>query len=580
MKNLWIPLLFVPSLAFAVNWPETPCKDTVRSQLKSWHTRATGSAIFPSKSYDLAYRFPTSTIGQWVDIEVSKKETLIKKYSRKRIQQVTINHNSCIPNVKNKSLGTISSSDNMFTDIDLEQLMKSQSSGLLYFWSPQMPLSLSSYKYFKWAADKLKIKVTTLLDPMANPEIAKRLARKHGLPLSKQVDSLELAFRNFQVHYPTMLYFSKGQFQDRVMGGARTKEEYENLLVSVVNGATRKPSSAQARSKPLNKIIQECPEDPSTYRKLIKIKDHYPDGIGYFQQPISPGRFISFNMSDHGAIFDLKKGISVSSIVYEPFPTPDGRFITSGSPLRFILVKDLVEHGKDEVEAKGRVYFQDRSMGGWYQSVGVVNEDTKNRIVTYRALTANSQGVMRDYKVKFTKDWIPLEFIPVQPKPIKLCKEQRRTRLGWPSFDFQMPIISKDGSELSTLSPSKSNPKQTMKFWKINPETGECTEAGDLGTKASKGNFSFDGRYFAFTTGDSSLDPERFNNDKDYLKNNYIYVFDRQTGISTRLAQNLKGHNVGFYPGFLPDDRVVYKAFIKGKLYIVIEDFKKMCQKK
>ena len=101
-----------------------------------------------------------------------------------------------------------------FQDHELEALKKTHAEFVVYIWSPYMPLSAIGRNEIDSAAKDLKIShVVKILDP------SPRICHESSGPLADpSFNSQELIKARALNHYPTMVYFQKGEIKAVVPG--------------------------------------------------------------------------------------------------------------------------------------------------------------------------------------------------------------------------------------------------------------------------------------------------------------------------------------------------------------------------
>lgn len=102
---------------------------------------------------------------------------------------------------------------NLFTDLDLYSSMKKNEWGVIYVWTPYMPLSVQGIAEIKKAMKNSGGELTILLDPKATLSeaekwVEKGLVQKNEL---KRAESNEIFDRGLGVHYPAV-YIYKNEF--------------------------------------------------------------------------------------------------------------------------------------------------------------------------------------------------------------------------------------------------------------------------------------------------------------------------------------------------------------------------------
>lgn len=94
-----------------------------------------------------------------------------------------------------------------FTDDDLKHLVAKQRTGLIYLWSPFMPLSAQGRKEIGTVADELDVPVTTIIDPLADPaHTTDPLMASHILMNFGMLD-----------HYPAIAFYKSGHLIEDVL---------------------------------------------------------------------------------------------------------------------------------------------------------------------------------------------------------------------------------------------------------------------------------------------------------------------------------------------------------------------------
>src|SRR5262249_10259348 len=95
-----------------------------------------------------------------------------------------------------------------FTDERLRDLLSRTRDGMIYVWSPGMPLSVSGIAQAKTTADSLGIAFTAVVaDARAGELESTGVERAY----QQTLNSFELVYRNATVHYPTTIFYRDGQ---------------------------------------------------------------------------------------------------------------------------------------------------------------------------------------------------------------------------------------------------------------------------------------------------------------------------------------------------------------------------------
>jgi hypothetical protein len=173
------------------------------------------------------YLTPTQEIGVWLETHVYPDNTVAAfKTTPNGVLRVVWNSSNCAATIsvqeKPKGSNRVASGGG-FGDDELAKIVASNSSGVIYAWSPLMNYSMKGLAEIKRAADSLHIKLVTVLDP--NFKKSRSLASN-----SKPIESLELVNQGLVQHYPAILVFSKGKIVGRVYSGYRDESTYRKFI--------------------------------------------------------------------------------------------------------------------------------------------------------------------------------------------------------------------------------------------------------------------------------------------------------------------------------------------------------------
>lgn len=110
-----------------------------------------------------------------------------------------------------------------FTDADLLRLLKSQKQGLIYVWTPTMPLSVEGIEFAKKAAKERKLHLTVLMDAEAEKDHVKTVQEQGRVIASEvtRVASHELYARQVSRHYPVVYMYKDGFLSNRNFPGQK-----------------------------------------------------------------------------------------------------------------------------------------------------------------------------------------------------------------------------------------------------------------------------------------------------------------------------------------------------------------------
>ncbi len=123
-----------------------------------------------------------------------------------------------------------------FTDQNLLKLLDNsgskKASGVIYSWSPKMPLSELGVEELAEIATRLKIPLTIVLDPNV-PEAEVLAASKGNLLLkdSLKLKSATLTAMSMKIHYPSLVIYKNGQLLSPSRPGYDEPERVEEYLI-------------------------------------------------------------------------------------------------------------------------------------------------------------------------------------------------------------------------------------------------------------------------------------------------------------------------------------------------------------
>jgi hypothetical protein len=305
--------------------------------------------------------------------------------------------------------------------------------------------------------------------------------------------------------------------------------------------------------------LAECRLRPETPERVTQLHGK----PSYFAKVSSDGKFLSY-IGGGNNLEDLDHPNTVVSLPgsYDAVPLPPTgkgenrrqRFFAvpmSGSGMTFYSLdaaKGKVQPGKSGGASNLPELFHDPAVSENYQSFGLVspgNDDGDGAV--YRMVSGSLK--LSEYNTSTTDSaaWSANDLG-------KACLN---------SGNFKLPMISKDGQELSVY----SNDTHTTQIYKIND--GSCTLELDLGFATGKVEFSYDNKAITFHVDSYSSSKEGGEFVRvggDMSKNVYVLELNREgdqvkPGKLRKLSANLKKGTGSYYPSFTEDGRV---AFLQG----------------
>lgn len=209
------------------------CPSELDAQRRAWH--AAGSPWpQPPLGADVAVRhWATRTMGVWLIEQTSPTATALTRVEAGRVERVEWGA-GCLPTRRAAARPTAMAP--AFTDADLLTLVESGASGVIYLWSPHLPLSVDGYAHVAAAADRHGVRVEPLLATDADRRFAAEAVASGRLPATalRAADAVELEFRGLALHAPAVLVFAGGRLRGAVLPGYKTADEYTAFFARVL----------------------------------------------------------------------------------------------------------------------------------------------------------------------------------------------------------------------------------------------------------------------------------------------------------------------------------------------------------
>lgn len=120
----------------------------------------------------------------------------------------------------------------LFTDDDLFDLLKEYKWGVIYVWSPLMPLSIKGLPELEKSLRKYGGHLTVVLDPNPKLDVSRNQLRKSGISSdqARRVASAELLNRQITLHYPVAILYENGYLSNRTYMGYKSAEALESWI--------------------------------------------------------------------------------------------------------------------------------------------------------------------------------------------------------------------------------------------------------------------------------------------------------------------------------------------------------------
>lgn len=532
----WLALM-----ATAVPHYATPpgCAVVAQAIENEWQATGQWRALAP---YPVAREAtPTARVGVWV--ERSHPDNGVTEYrhvSASETTVATLDADGCLQAVaEHRRTFNDDALRNAFTDTTLDSLLQVHTRGMVYVWSPRMPLSISGLAEARAAAGRLGIAFTAVLaendpdaatTPGATPDDQRRL------------ESVELVYRNSTIHYPSALFYADGRIIDGVYPGYKNRDTYAQYALRQFAGAQEDRRTRGARdSRDMLAIEKSAPrldiDGPGFWvdRKAVVTtvsRVNTVRRIGFFFKPITGTNLISYTAGTTAYFFDITTGKEQRIPGHvDPVPTPDGRFLTLPG-LHYFQIAELLRGNQVPM-------YSDPELPDEYQTATILSS-SRSRI-RYRVVTGWNAGArFREYDVKLDATGVPSS-ISAASAPFVPCKNRLLT----------LPIHAKAGTEFGAYDAGM----HTNVVLEVIDET-HCALKLDLGFASGKLSFSYDGASLAFATSRINTDAEGalMRPSEVFFKDALVLV--RKTGRIVRLSDNVSVSGMT-YPEFQQDGSVM-----------------------
>lgn len=123
-----------------------------------------------------------------------------------------------------------------FTDRDLDSILRSEdtqnTAGLIYAWSPRMPLSILGADEIAIIAKKLNLPLYIVVDPSATEqEIRNSVGNNSLLKNSAALRSEKLISMSMKIHYPSLVMYRNGNLLTPSRPGYDEPERLEAYII-------------------------------------------------------------------------------------------------------------------------------------------------------------------------------------------------------------------------------------------------------------------------------------------------------------------------------------------------------------
>ncbi len=397
--------------------------------------------------------------------------------------------------------------------------------GVVYAWTPRMPLSRSGIPHIVQAARALGVPVALV----STEELLDYAEGKH--PDSREgIDFADAMLEaGVLAHAPALIVHRGGDVLGTAILGYKNADAY-GLLVSERLADVGGGSTTESKSPTAYARLAEPLAGPQARADFEAV------GLpGAYFRWVPRTRLVAYESDRSIYLLDLESRENLVAPGWIDFvPTPDGRYFVTPGPgdegLTFFDAREVLDAAERNQSMTVEAIFTDLRMRDQYPSVGILEQSDSRTL--YRVLTSWFEGlVYRDYEVRVNPTTGASSVRPVG-EPIVPCEGQA----------LSTPIMSQTGREVA----ARDERTGTTKIFEI-LDGEQCREVLDLGAPTSKVAWHASGQKLAFATPRRGRTPGEEG----------IFVFDRLSGSVTAVPGSEGASRLAF-PDFVGEDGVIF----------------------
>lgn len=213
-----------------------PCASQIRIICQKWKS-SEAWRVEPIGDGELNYSTMTDDFGAWIQIyKVSEDQVNLEKTDANVLLRLRLSKKNCRPDIeviaRQKNRQSLSS---FGTDQQLYTAIVKKKNGMILSWSPSMPFSIDAIIQARKVATEEKIDLIVILDRNANLNKARQIVKKNRWPMeyARKFESIELAYRKIENHFPSMLFFKDGRLKDYLLPGLKNSISYRAEYVAL-----------------------------------------------------------------------------------------------------------------------------------------------------------------------------------------------------------------------------------------------------------------------------------------------------------------------------------------------------------
>ena len=257
---------------------------------------------------------PTDTIGVWLERWTNPDGRVeLRRVSASLTVAAALGEPGCAYRlVSHRRTFDSTTMAKAFTDDKLRQLVERTRDGIVYAWSPGMPLSVSGLAEAKAAADSLGVAFTAVVAdarPLELEHSSVDTAYQHSL------NSLDLVYRDATIHYPSILFYRNGKLLGSAIPGYKQRDTYIALARDAFK-ASNAPDARSATTAPSFWVDHKAQIAQARSVETVR-------AVGFFFKPIATTDLVAYTSQNAAYLFDLgtRREQRIPGTV-DPVPTP------------------------------------------------------------------------------------------------------------------------------------------------------------------------------------------------------------------------------------------------------------------
>jgi len=210
------------------------CRADVEAQRRAWRAVGEPRPQPPITDGVTVRHWATTATGVWLVEQTSATATTLTRVAADGLDRIEW-ADGCVP--AHRAEPRARATPPAFTDADLAALVASGASGVIYLWSPHLPLSVDGYTPVAAAAARRGLRVEPVLAAEADRAFAAEAVAAGRLPAAalRAADAVELEFRGLALHAPAVQVFAGGALLGAVLPGYKTEDEYAAFFARVLD---------------------------------------------------------------------------------------------------------------------------------------------------------------------------------------------------------------------------------------------------------------------------------------------------------------------------------------------------------